>query len=83
MDDHRPTIFDQSKYDTLLVEDLMIDPGEFIYDDDTATAVLEKFNQTGNFNMPIITRDREYIGFVSKAKFLAEYQSFIAADSED
>lgn len=83
MDDHRPTIFDQSKYDTLLVEDLMIDPGEFIYDDDTATAVLEKFNRTGNFNMPIISRDREYIGFVSKARFLAEYQSFIAADSED
>ncbi len=83
MDDHRPTIFDQSKYDTVRVEDLMIDPGEFIYDDDTASEVLEKFNKTGNFNMPIITRNRVYIGFVSKAKFLAEYQSFIAADSED
>ncbi|MCR4966062.1 MAG: chloride channel protein [Bacteroidales bacterium] len=83
MDDHRPIIFDRTQYDTLLVENLMIDPGEFIYDDDTAAEVLEKFNRTGNFNMPIITRERKYIGFVSKAKFLAEYQSFIAADSED
>ena len=56
---------------------------EFIYDDDTAAVVLEKFKRTGNFNMPVITRDRKYIGFVSKAKFLSEYQMFIADNSED
>ena len=83
MDDHRETIFKQELYDTVHVEDLMIEPEEFIYDDDTAAVVLEKFKRTGNFNMPVITRDRKYIGFVSKAKFLSEYQTFIADNSED
>ena len=83
MDDHRETIFKQELYDTIHVEDLMIEPEEFIYDDDTAAVVLEKFKRTGNFNMPVITRDRKYIGFVSKAKFLSEYQTFIADNSED
>ncbi len=83
MDDHRDKIFKQELYDTLHVEDLMIEPDEFIYDDDTATVVLEKLKRTGNFNMPVITRDRKYIGFVSKAKFLSEYQIFIADNSED
>jgi CIC family chloride channel protein len=83
MDDHRETIFKQELYDTIHVEDLMIEPEEFIYDDDTAATVLEKFKRTGNFNMPVITRDRKYIGFVSKAKFLSEYQTFIADNSED
>ena len=83
MDDHRDKIFKQELYDTLHVEDLMIEPDEFIYDDDTAAVVLEKFKRTGNFNMPVITRDRKYIGFVSKAKFLSEYQIFIADNSED
>lgn len=83
MDDHRDVIFKQELYDKLHVEDLMIEPEEFIYDDDTAATVLEKFKRTGNFNMPVITRDRKYIGFVSKAKFLSEYQTFIADNSED
>ncbi len=83
MDDHRDVIFKQELYDKLHVEDLMIEPEEFIYDDDTAAKVLEKFKRTGNFNMPVITRDRKYVGFVSKAKFLSEYQTFIADNSED
>ena len=83
MDDHRDVIFKPELYDKIHVEDLMIDPGEFIYEDDTAAVVLEKFKRTGNFNMPVITRDRQYIGFVSKAKFLSDYQTFIADNSDD
>ncbi len=83
MDDHRDIIFRQELYDLVHVEDLMIEPEEFIYEDDTASMVLEKFNRTGNFNMPVITRDRMYLGFLSKARFLARYQNFVAAESDD
>ena len=83
MDDHREVIFKPELYDLVRVEDLMIEPEEFIYEDETAEEVLAKFNKTGNFNMPVITRDRQYLGFLSKARFLAEYQQFIADDSED
>ena len=83
MDDHRDIIFRQELYDLVHVEDLMIEPEEFIYEDDSAAIVLEKFNRTGNFNMPVITRDRMYLGFLSKARFLARYQKFVAAESED
>lgn len=83
MDDHREVIFKQELYDKIHVEDLMIEPEVFIYEDDTAATVLAKFIKTGNFNMPVITRDRKYIGFVSKAKFLAVYQNFVASESED
>lgn len=83
MDDHRDIIFRQELYDLVHVEDLMIEPEEFIYEDDSAAVVLEKFNRTGNFNMPVITRDRMYLGFLSKARFLARYQKFVAAESDD
>ena len=83
MDDHRDIIFKQELYDTVHVEDLMIEPEEFIYDDDTAAVVLEKFKRTGNFNMPVITRDRQYLGFLSRAKFLTKYQAFVAEESDD
>ena len=83
MDDHREMLFKQELYDLVLVKDLMFEPEEVIYEDDTAAEVLEKFNRTGNFNMPVITKEKKYIGFLSKARFLAVYQSFIAEESED
>lgn len=83
MDDHRDKIFNNELYDKIYVEDLMIEPEEFIYDTDTGEEVLEKFNRTKNFNMPVITHDRVYLGFLSKARMLALYRDFIAADSED
>mgnify|MGYP003292213119 CR=1 FL=1 len=83
MDDHRDVIFRPELYDLVHVEDLMFEPEEFIYEDESAADVLEKFNRTGNFNMPVITRERKYLGFISKARFLAVYQKFIAEESED
>ena len=67
----------------MLVDELMIEPEEFIYDTDSGEEMLEKFNRTNNFNMPVITHDRDYIGFLSKAKVLNLYRDFIAAESED
>ena len=81
MDFHREIIFDQSKYDVLFVEDLMIEPEEFVYENDTTKVVIEKFKRTGNYNLPIIRADRTYMGFLSRAKVLTAYQDFIAEES--
>jgi len=81
MDYHRETIFDQSKYDILLVDDLMVEPEEFVYEDDSTKTVIEKFKRTGNFNLPIINSERKYLGFLSRAKVLTAYQDFIAEES--
>jgi len=81
MDYHRNIIFDQTKYDTLFVEDLMIEPEEFVYEDDSTKTVIEKFKRTGNYNLPIIKKeDKTYIGFLSRAKVLTAYQDFIAEE---
>jgi CIC family chloride channel protein len=81
MDFHRDIIFDQSKYDTVFVEDLMIEPEEFVYENDSTKTVIEKFKRTGNYNLPIIGADRTYLGFLSRAKLLTAYQDFIAKES--
>jgi CIC family chloride channel protein len=83
MDYHRETIFDQTKYDTLFVEDLMIEPEVFVYENDSTKTVIEKFKNTGNYNLPIISADRTYLGFLSRAKVLTAYRDFIAEESND
>ena len=83
MDDHRDIIFRQELYNSVKVTDLMIEPDTFIYDTDLGEEILQKFTRTGNFNLPVINRNSEYMGFLSKAKVLAAYQDVIAAESED
>jgi CIC family chloride channel protein len=80
MDFHRETIFDQSKYNSVFVEDLMIEPEEFVYETDSTRTVIEKFKRTGNYNLPIIKEDRTYVGFLSRARVLSAYQDFIAEE---
>jgi CIC family chloride channel protein len=61
----------------------MIEPEEFVYEDDSTKTVIEKFKRTGNYNLPIISSDRTYLGFLSRAKVLTAYQDFIAEESRD
>lgn len=83
MDDHRDMIFRQDLYDTVKVKDLMYIPDVVVYDTDSGEEVVEKFKKTKNFNLPVITQDKTYVGFLSKATVLGAYQSVIASESED
>ncbi len=83
MDQHREIIFKPELYDNVMVEQLMFYPDVVAYDTDTGEEVLKKFKESGHYNLPIITKDRIYLGFLSKAQVLAAYKDFVAEDSED
>lgn len=83
MDDHRDIIFNPQLYDSVFVEDLMLIPDVVVYDTDSGEEVIRKFNETGNFNLPVITKDNKYLGFLSKAKILSAYKELIAEESDD
>jgi len=83
MDEHREMIFNTELYDVVGVKELMIEPEQFIYETDSGKDVIHKFRETMNFNLPVITADRRYIGFLSKAKILDAYKEFIEEESED
>jgi chloride channel protein, CIC family len=74
LDDLRPVMFDQSLYQEITANDLMINPPAVIYmDKDRMTDVMKKFQDTGAWNLPVISND-VYFGFVSKSKLLTAYR---------
>jgi len=83
MDQHRDILFNQELYDLVRVKDLMIQPDVFVYDTDKGEEIVQKFQKTNNYNLPVITKDKKYIGFLSKATVLAAYKNVIASESED
>ncbi|UOY08588.1 chloride channel protein [Muricauda sp. SCSIO 64092] len=74
LDDIREFMFDTKKYDSTFVKDYMHRPPEFIfYTSDSMKQVMQKFQDSGAWNLPVIKED-EYLGFVSKSKLLTAYR---------
>ena len=73
LNDIRSIMFDHDKYDTTLVRELMVIPPAFISIDEGMESVMDKFEQSGAWNLPVVDH-RKYVGFVSKSKILSVYR---------
>ena len=43
--------------------------------DEKMDSVMAKFEKTGAWNLPVVTKDRKYVGFVSKSKIFSAYRT--------
>lgn len=74
LDDIREFMFDQKLYDCTTVEDYMHNaPDLIMYEDDTMQTVMNKFQDSSAWNLPVI-KNGKYFGFVSKSKLLTAYR---------
>ncbi len=81
LDDIRKIMFDASQYDTLFVSDFMTDYPDCVSSTDTMDSVMQKFQRTGAWNLPVID-EGHYIGFVSKSKLFNAYRKILMDFSE-
>ncbi len=70
----RKYLFDQSKYDSIHVYNLMESPPEYIYYGEKMDSVMNKFDKTGAWRLPVVDTDRKYLGFISKSRLLTAYR---------
>ncbi len=74
LDDIREFMFDTARYETLFVKDLMHAAPEYIfYESDSMKQVMQKFQDSGAWNLPVISNGK-YKGFISKSKLLTAYR---------
>ncbi len=73
LDDIRKIMFDEVAQKNLLVKNLMHAPPDRVSSSDTMKTVMEKFEKTGAWNLPVIDHGR-YVGFVSKSRIFNAYR---------
>lgn len=83
LDDVRELMFDTDKYESTLVKELMTTPPEFIVIDEPMEKVMEKFESTGAWNLPVIDGEKNYVGFVSKSKIFSAYRNVLVQFSDE
>ena len=74
LDDIRDIMFDNSQYETTTVSMFMQQvPDTIIYENDNIKSVMQKFQDTSAWNLPVI-KNGNYYGFISKSKLLTAYR---------
>ena len=75
LDDIRDVMFKKKLYKKRFVHQYMHAAPEVIYyDTDDGHSVMEKFNTTGAWNLPVL-RKGKYYGFISRSKMLTAYRT--------
>ncbi|MBP3383499.1 MAG: chloride channel protein [Tidjanibacter sp.] len=69
----RKDMFDQTKYPNSVTR-YMITPPDIVAVNESATSVLEKFETTGAWNLPVVDKENKYLGFISKSNILTAYR---------
>jgi len=82
MNDIRNIIFKPELYDTIRVDELMYMPEPLVSPNETMEEVAKKFQDTGNYNLPVI-QDGKYLGFVSRARIFSQYRKLLREFSDE
>lgn len=77
MDDIRKQMTNPSSYSSVYVYNLMKQPDAYVYADEKMSSVLDKFEKTEAWRIPVIDAQHHYLGFISKSRILAAYRDAI------
>ncbi len=82
MDNIREIMFEREMYDNTPVSSLMILPPAYILLQDTMKDVINKFESTDAWNLPVIDHAK-YVGMVSKSKLFTAYRNLLLEISDE
>jgi len=82
LDNVREIMFDKESYEEVKVNQLMIQPLDLVALNDNMDMVMEKFKETGLWNLPVIDNGK-YIGFVSRANVFNAYRKLLIEFSDE
>ena len=74
LDDIRKIMFDKDQYETTKVYTLMKNAPATVLSTDRMDSVMDKFDTTKAWNLPVVDEDGRYVGYVSKSKIFSSYR---------
>jgi CIC family chloride channel protein len=76
LDSIREIMFHQELYDNVLIKELMQKPVAIISLDESMESVMQKFDETHAWNLPVVSKGI-YTGFISKSVIFNKYRNYL------
>jgi len=82
LDDIRPYLFNKEIDTSLSVIQIMKVPPAVVYPDFKPLEILQIFDDTGVWNLPVVSETNDFIGFISKSSILMSYRQLLKEYSD-
>ncbi|MFN1219238.1 chloride channel protein [Chryseobacterium kwangjuense] len=82
LDDIRPYLFNMETDRSMMVSQIMKVPPAVIYRENKPLEILQIFDDTGVWNLPVINDKNDFIGFISKSSILMSYRQLLKEYSD-
>ena len=83
LDDIRNIMFRQELYHRFTVNKFMTSAPGRLYDTDSMEQVMQTFDDTKVWNLPVVDQEGKYLGFVSKSKIFNAYREVLVHFSDE
>ena len=81
LDDLRHDMFDRDKWSTSIMH-YMIQPPDKVYEHEMIQSIMPRFEQKNTWMLPVIDKQNNYLGFISKSRILNAYREALVNVSQ-
>ncbi|HRG82804.1 MAG TPA: chloride channel protein [Chitinophagaceae bacterium] len=82
LNDIKQKLFQPDQFDKISVRTLMKKPAAILQYDDNMHEVMEKFDITRSWYLPVLDKDKKFLGFISKTKLFNKYREILAGQGD-
>lgn len=82
LNDIKQKIFQPDQFEKISIKSIMKKPRAILYDDQDMHTVMEKFDTTQSWYLPVLNNDKHFIGFISKSKLFNKYREILASHGD-
>lgn len=82
LNDVKQKLFQPDQFDKVSIKSLMKKPPAVLLLDNDMHTVMEKFDDTQSWYLPVLDKQRKFIGFISKTKLFNKYREILASQGD-
>ncbi|THV58558.1 chloride channel protein [Chryseobacterium candidae] len=82
LDDIRPYLFNKEMETSQTVAQMMKAPPAILHRENKPLDILQTFDDTGVWNLPVVNNNNDFIGFISKSSILMSYRQLLKEYSD-
>jgi len=82
LNDIKQKLFQPEQFEKVTIKTLMKKPAAILQQDNEMHTVMEKFDVTQSWYLPVLNKERKFIGFISKTKLFNKYREILSSQGD-
>lgn len=82
LNDIKQKLFQPEQFEKVSIRSIMKKPASILFLTDNMHEVMEKFDITQSWYLPVLDTDKKFIGFISKTKLFNKYREVLASQGD-